>query len=543
MRLHDKFRSLKKGLKTETTKLKFTPEAEAAFLELPIFKAIEKISKEMEAQDVRLPVGESLNLLTANMVKGGLLVEGKFHRALRPDAQAFDEIRIRTVPRLKESELSGDEWRISSLVEFIRKGKVMATKSYSNVEYATRFLPADFITVAENGAAYYAGEGNLCDQEGCCEPATKAYKLKAQYCRDGHMKENFSWVNYRLFCERHSFRGDCSFEDSDKNYEVVPISEVMDTDRMDTEVVEAKKKKNEPESELHEYKGISIEVYQTDDGKFAFEFPGFMQGGPSSYAHPQSTAKAALQLAKEAIRSYKEADESMGAQGDEIVEAKKKAPAKNANMGEGIIGVDSGRFALGQSGPGSEMRRFIDLCNPISQLSEAKKRALPKKKVAPIATVAEPKNLQKWIGELKREQGFLAGEIEGEMEMQGQDIDDDAVNEQGLLMAIDNLSRRDKEFSKYQHSVKLISNPLNARNPKASLPWGLEASLGQGSGPQDPNSLLIGRSGEHDRRTQNEPTSSRSEYAVLCGTGSRSDLRTSLSPGAEHRVPIHILRR
>lgn len=32
--------------------------------------------------------------------------------ALRPDAQAFDEIRIVTVPRYKQSGLSGDEWRI-----------------------------------------------------------------------------------------------------------------------------------------------------------------------------------------------------------------------------------------------------------------------------------------------------------------------------------------------------------------------------------------------------------------------------------------------
>gem|GEM_PF-6705725 len=41
--------------------------------------------------------------------------------ALRPDAQAFDEIRIVTVPRYKTSGLSGDEWRISAMIQFFAK--------------------------------------------------------------------------------------------------------------------------------------------------------------------------------------------------------------------------------------------------------------------------------------------------------------------------------------------------------------------------------------------------------------------------------------
>lgn len=47
----------------------------------------------------------------------------KARRALRPDAQACDEIRIYTVPRYKTSGLSGDEWRISAVTEFYRKGR------------------------------------------------------------------------------------------------------------------------------------------------------------------------------------------------------------------------------------------------------------------------------------------------------------------------------------------------------------------------------------------------------------------------------------
>lgn len=39
--------------------------------------------------------------------------EPKFSRTCGPDYSMVDEVVIRTVPRYKESELSGDEWRIS----------------------------------------------------------------------------------------------------------------------------------------------------------------------------------------------------------------------------------------------------------------------------------------------------------------------------------------------------------------------------------------------------------------------------------------------
>ena len=45
----------------------------------------------------------------------------KIWRDLKPDAQAFDAVRITTVPRYKTSGLSGDEWRISAHVELLRK--------------------------------------------------------------------------------------------------------------------------------------------------------------------------------------------------------------------------------------------------------------------------------------------------------------------------------------------------------------------------------------------------------------------------------------
>jgi len=45
-----------------------------------------------------------------------------------PDRQAYDEVRIITVPRYKNSELSGAEWRISAEVQFLHKGVVIFEK-------------------------------------------------------------------------------------------------------------------------------------------------------------------------------------------------------------------------------------------------------------------------------------------------------------------------------------------------------------------------------------------------------------------------------
>jgi len=58
----------------------------------------------------------------------------KQQRALRPDAQAFDEVRIVTVPRYKTSGMSGDEWRISATIQFMRKGRIVHERGISSVE-------------------------------------------------------------------------------------------------------------------------------------------------------------------------------------------------------------------------------------------------------------------------------------------------------------------------------------------------------------------------------------------------------------------------
>lgn len=142
----------------------------------------------------------------------------KPNRAIRPDAQAFDEIRTKTLPRFKESELSGSEWRISAHTQFLRKGKVVYEFTTSNIEYATRLMDSKAIDCSEGNGSYYAGEGELCDQEGCADRAAVVLRLKKRYSREGMSKDPYG-TEVRYFCERHRHRGDCGLEDADENYE------------------------------------------------------------------------------------------------------------------------------------------------------------------------------------------------------------------------------------------------------------------------------------------------------------------------------------
>lgn len=146
-------------------------------------------------------------------------------RANRPNAQAFDEVRITTRPRWKESEISGDEWRISGHIEFFLKGHKIGGSSWLNVETALRYgdwAVVDMFENGRNGGAHYPDVKDLCDQEGCSERATHKYRMKRRYRNDGSVKESFDGcLEHRCFCSRHKFRGDCGLDDADQNYELI----------------------------------------------------------------------------------------------------------------------------------------------------------------------------------------------------------------------------------------------------------------------------------------------------------------------------------
>jgi hypothetical protein len=141
----------------------------------------------------------------------------KYWRGLKPDAQPFDEVRITTVPRFKQSGLSGDEWRISAKIELLRNGIVIVEQTFRNVQTAAMFLPSVIATACDDGKAHFAGERDFCDQEGCKDTATVTYLKKHDYCQAGHKSEP-SHPTIRRFCECHKVRGDCGLDDADANY-------------------------------------------------------------------------------------------------------------------------------------------------------------------------------------------------------------------------------------------------------------------------------------------------------------------------------------
>jgi len=143
----------------------------------------------------------------------------KLNRALKPDAQAFDEIRVYTVPRFKDSELSGSEWRISATVELWRKGKMVFDTSFRNVETAAQLMAHTYMSACDNGKGFFAGEGDICDQEGCKENAAVTLEIIQEGCGAcGHSKAPEYRKQYRMFCDRHKRRGDSSLDDSDSCY-------------------------------------------------------------------------------------------------------------------------------------------------------------------------------------------------------------------------------------------------------------------------------------------------------------------------------------
>lgn len=141
----------------------------------------------------------------------------------RPDAQAFDEIRITTIPRYKQSGLSGDEWRISAQVEFYRKGEeVHIATGFKDVESACRFMAFTYARACDDGHGYFAGIEGKCDQEGCDQAPTVFYKRKKDYCHSCGHGEQYKFKNsVRKFCNEHKTRGDCGRDDSDENYEPI----------------------------------------------------------------------------------------------------------------------------------------------------------------------------------------------------------------------------------------------------------------------------------------------------------------------------------
>jgi len=144
------------------------------------------------------------------------------NKATRPDHQRYDKIEIYTVPRWKESELSGDEYRISAAADLYYKGNKRKTLTFSDVETAMRYLDGAEVYWRENGETYdRVDDSYLCDQESCSNIADVKYQRLEGFNDRGESEKLYDFNLYRVFCDDHKHRGDCSRDDADHNYEEV----------------------------------------------------------------------------------------------------------------------------------------------------------------------------------------------------------------------------------------------------------------------------------------------------------------------------------
>lgn len=181
-------------------------------------------------------------------------------------------------PRWKTSGLSGDEWRISAVVEVKRHpsptAPVAATRTFHRMrnvlEYAPYFVyshlpelfssPSAILTVERKGYVLMteerstfgdaliglgwhivtANEGRegvrwshltdeqekiRCQQVGCSKLPCVAYRLKKLQMNPSEsimVAPEYDFTGqYAWYCQEHSRRGDCGLEDSDSNLETI----------------------------------------------------------------------------------------------------------------------------------------------------------------------------------------------------------------------------------------------------------------------------------------------------------------------------------
>jgi len=141
--------------------------------------------------------------------------------------EMFDEIRFKTVPRFKQSNLSGDEWRTCVVVDFMYKGIIGHSFTANSMKYAMLMLGDEYLkATCPIGDEVINREYTRCDQPGCSAEFDVVMEITGRLtAKDGSFLDpsEKSGHQYRKFCKQHSHRGDCDREDNDNNYKVIPI--------------------------------------------------------------------------------------------------------------------------------------------------------------------------------------------------------------------------------------------------------------------------------------------------------------------------------
>lgn len=146
----------------------------------------------------------------------------KWYFLPHPDAERFDAVTVETLPRWKESELSGDEWRFSYRARFYSHGIEVAAIRGGSVEDCLLQAAAQFSRVKPHEDAPKKLLEEVCCQPGCEEAWTVLMHPHTRCSSDGSiLRDPYPDHYVRGFCARHRHRGDCAIDDADPNYTVV----------------------------------------------------------------------------------------------------------------------------------------------------------------------------------------------------------------------------------------------------------------------------------------------------------------------------------
>lgn len=139
---------------------------------------------------------------------------------VHPDDEGVDRVTIEVVDRYKESGLSGDEWRVSAVAKFYRKGQLLFEKETATMEWAMMMLAHWWLMVPESSnVPAYRVDGTMCAQPGCDNEPVVTYRLIREWSARGEGPlPDQGFEHRRSFCFRHRTRGDGGLEDADVNY-------------------------------------------------------------------------------------------------------------------------------------------------------------------------------------------------------------------------------------------------------------------------------------------------------------------------------------
>lgn len=160
-----------------------------------------------------------------------------YYPKAHPEDDGIIGVTIARIPRWKESELSGDEWRFTLL-------GVITYKDWRNGGTADEKITCLSWTETQGDVALQVAawcqdnqkllspphavkdlaDIKVCFQPGCGLLPVNVYGITQEWTdhpHQGHRMEKRRHPVVRAFCARHSHRGDCDLEDQDDNYELL----------------------------------------------------------------------------------------------------------------------------------------------------------------------------------------------------------------------------------------------------------------------------------------------------------------------------------